>query len=447
MATSPRRPIAMISAQFAVLSTVLGCGGSSDARQTWAAAGWHDASVDAVSRPATGAGVTAVTALGPDGRLRTVVTALANGRRLWSQPTTMAGRPAVMGVTPPAIAGPSRRRVVASVEQGPSGAVLTGRDPSSGRRRWLRPVGTTFGPAPCGDALCVSESTAGKNARFAVLDAATGTTAWTMPGVAEVEWADRRRVVVLRMAADPVVEARDLAAGGLLWSFPIARALGRGADLSGGWSFGALDDGLVGYLGPYQARQGGPLSAFGFFSVRLDDGGRRWARPRLLRVYPSANPAVALIAREVTEDGRYGGFTQLDPRTGRSLTPTVIAETTGTDWRPAFTADLSTLGLLSSGRSGRAYDLRTGRPVAGHVRGWSFCTMTPSALKIPEHPGFYPVATLCPYDLKTGQRLDLRVPPPGWYTGAVDGWRVWRDGQGGLRGLHDAKGTVPGMYG
>ena len=66
-------------------------------------------------------------------------------------------------------------------------------------------------------------------------------------------------------------------------------------NLSGGWAFGSLGDTLVGYLAPYQAKKGEPLSTFGFFGLRLADGHLAWARPRMLRVYPSANPAVALI--------------------------------------------------------------------------------------------------------------------------------------------------------
>jgi hypothetical protein len=54
---------------------------------------------------------------------------------------------------------------------------------------------------------------------------------------------------------------------------------------------------------------------------------------------------------------------------------------------------------------------------------------------------------LCPYDLKTGRRLDAtNSVPPGWYTGSVDGWRVWRDERGALHGVHDGDGTSPGMY-
>lgn len=389
----------------------------------------------------------AVPALGTDERLRTMVFDLASGRRLWSQPATTAGRPVDLGVTPAAVAGSPDRPVVVSVEPRSSGAAVVARYARDGRQLWARTVGTTFGPARCGDAVCLSEFTARKDARFAVIKTATGETSWRMPGVAEVEWADDRRVVVFRITEHPVVEAHDLASGRLLWSFPVQEALGRTVDLSGGWSFGALDDSLIGYLAPYRTDEGAPLSGFGFFSLGLDDGRLRWVHRRSLRTYPSANPAVALITRDVDSRDRYGGFTQLDPRTGRTVAAVPAMPDAGSDRWPAFPADLSSLGLLSPGHLGQAYDLRTGRRISGHIRAWSFCTVNPAPLKISGSAGFLPSPALCPYDLMTGRRLASTEPPPGWYTGAVDGWRVWRDERGGLHGRHDADGTVPGMLG
>ncbi|GAA4631130.1 PQQ-binding-like beta-propeller repeat protein [Actinoallomurus vinaceus] len=430
-----------------MLSAALGCSTSDQADPTSATAEWQDASAGVVSRPTVGGGVTAVTSLDGDGRLRTIVFDLATGQRLWSRPASTSGRPADLGIAPAAVAGPPNRAVVGSVEPGSSGAAVVGRDVRTGRQRWARPVGTTFGPARCGDSLCLSEFTAGKNARFAVLDPVTGKTSWTMPGVAEVEWADRRRVVVFRIAAHPVIEAHDLASGRSLWSFPVEQALGGTVDLSGGWSFGALDDDLIGYLAPFRTRQGAPLSAFGFFSLRMEDGVLQWVHRRSLRLYPSANPAVALVTRDVDANDHYGGFTQFDPRTGRAVAAIPAPPRSDPDRWPAFPADLSALGLLQPGHPGQAYDLRTGGPIAGHVRAWSFCTVTPSPLKINGSTGFFPVPAVCPYDMMTGRRLASAGPPPGWYTGAVDGWRVWRDERGGLHGRHDADGTVPGMLG
>ncbi|WP_433181051.1 PQQ-binding-like beta-propeller repeat protein [Actinoallomurus sp. CA-150999] len=442
-----RHGIAVISLQFAMLSTALGCSASGGADPTSAAAGWQDASAGVVSRPAIGGGVTAVTSLDDEGRLWTIVFDLATGRRLWSRPSTTSGRPADLGVAPPAVAGPPGRAVVGSVEPRSSGAEVVGRDVRTGSQRWARPVGTTFGPTRCGDSLCLSEFTAEKSARFAVLDPTTGKASWTMPGVAEAEWADRRRVVVFRIAAHPVIEAHDLASGRSLWSFPVERALGGTVDLSGGWSFGALDNDLIGYLAPFRARQGAPLSAFGFFSLRTEDGALQWAHHRSLRLYPSADPAVALVTRDVDPNDRYGGFTQVNPHTGRAVAAIPAPPNSGPDRWPAFPADLSALGLLQPGHPGQTYDLRTGGLIAGHVRAWSFCTTTPAPLKINGSTRFFPVPAVCPYDMLTGRRLASTEPPPGWYTGAVDGWRVWRDEHGGLHGRHDAEGTVPGMLG
>jgi outer membrane protein assembly factor BamB len=423
------------------------CGGSSDAPSAGARPAWNDTSVDAVSRPVIGSGITAVTALGSDGRLQTVVSDVRDGRRLWARPAVISGRPAAMGVAPPAIAGVTGHTVVASVEAKGHSAALVGRDARTGAQRWAREVGTTFGPARCGTLVCVSEATARKSATFTVLSPETGRPAWHMPGVAEVEWAGPDRVVLFRMSAHPTVEAHDLATGKEVWTFPVETALGRGADLSGGWAFGAVDDTLIGYLAPYQTRAGGPLSAFGYFSLRLADGKQQWVRKRLLRVYPSANPAVSLITREVDDHDRYGGFTRLDARTGRSLTRLTTSGTPKTDWWLAFPDNLSAVGFLAHDRPSLMYDLGTGKAVTGHTRAWSFCTTKPAPLKITGQEGFYPVAALCPYDLKTGHRLDAaNAVPPSWYTGTVDGWRVWRDQKGALHGIHDGNGTSPGMY-
>jgi outer membrane protein assembly factor BamB len=423
---------------FALLLGLAACGGSPPGAKP----AWNDTSVDAVSRPVIGSGVSAVTALLPGGRLQTVVSDVAHGTKLWTHPSTISGRPAAMGVAPPAVAG----RVVAAVEAHGRGAALVGHDARSGGPLWTRDVDTTFGPAQCGGLLCLSEATARKSAHFAALDPATGRPVWHMPGVAEVEWADARRVVLFRMSAHPALEAHDLATGTAIWTYPIESALGRGANLSGGWAFGALGDSLVGYLAPFQMRKDAPLSAFGFFSVRLADGRQQWVRRRLLRIYPSANPAVALITREVDDADRYGGFVRLDPRTGRSMTRLSAVGMPPADWWLAFTPDLSGLGFLAHDRPSRMYSLRTGHAVGGHPHAWSFCTTSPAQLKIDGQQGFYPVAALCPYDLKTGKRLATHAAPPEWYTGAVDGWRVWRDEKGGLHGVHDAKGTSPGMY-
>jgi hypothetical protein len=114
----------------------------------------------------------------------------------------------------------------------------------------------------------------------------------------------------------------------------------------------------------------------------------------------------------------------------------------------SFPADLSTIGFLLPRRAGTAYDLRRGTAVAAHgLRTWSFCTVTPAPLKVSGRREFFPVAALCAYDLATGRPAAAPGPPPGWYTGAVDGWRVWRGERGGLHAVHDARGTIPGMYG
>ncbi|HEU5161407.1 MAG TPA: PQQ-binding-like beta-propeller repeat protein [Streptosporangiaceae bacterium] len=454
-----------------VAALAAGCSGDEAGAKGGAPDGatWTNTGVNVVSRPAVGAGVTAVTELRGDGRLQTAVFDLAGGRRLWTQPATMAGRLAGMGVQPPAVVGaPGRAALVAALEPRPAGAgspgakspgagagaagaaraTLVARDARTGRERWARPIDSTFGPARCGPYVCVSQSTARASANFAALDPATGKGLWRLPGIAEVEWSDARRVVVFRMARRPVLEAHDLRTGAVLWSFAVDAAVGPGINLTGGWDFGALGDVLVGHIAPYQAGGGRRLSAFGFFGVRLADGRLAWRRPRLLRVYPSASPAVALITRAVDDRGRYAGFVRLDPRTGRTTARLPAAAAPRATWWLSFPADLSAIGFLVPGHAGAAYDLRRGAATApAGMRTWSFCTVSPPPLKIVGQRDFYPVAALCAYDLATGRRAAAPGAPPGWYTGAVDGWRVWRDERGALHAVHDTQGTTPGMYG
>jgi len=448
--TRARLQNAIIPAQIAAITAGLaGCSTGASTKGAEAAQGWSGAGVNAVSRPVAGAGVTAVTGLRADGMLETSVFDLAKGHRLWAKPATMVGRLSGMGVQPPAVVGSAGSALVVSLEPQKTGkwkATLVARDARTGVQKWTRPVDSTFGPVRCGALVCMSEFTARKNARFVVLDA-DGKTRWNMPGIAEVEWADAAKVVAFRMAKHPTLEARDLKSGKVLWTFPVEKAVGSGVNLSGGWAFGSLGNVLVGYLAPYQPLKGKALSAFGFFGLDMATGKPAWIRKHLLRVYPSANPSIALITREVTPQGGYGGFEQLDPLTGRTTATIPADKAPKSAWWLAFPADLSTLGFLSQGKPGSAYNLRNAAQAKAKMRAWSFCTVDPAELKIAGQRGFFPIAPLCAYDLSTGKKIESPGAPPGWYTGAVDGWRVWRDERGVLHALKDANGTTPGMYG
>lgn len=85
----------------------------------------------------------------------------------------------------------------------------------------------------------MSEHTALAGARVVVLDPATGKLMWKLPGIAEVEWSDPGRVLLLRLAANPMLESYELKTGKLQWQQPLEQALGPGIDMSGGWAFGA----------------------------------------------------------------------------------------------------------------------------------------------------------------------------------------------------------------
>jgi hypothetical protein len=63
---------------------------------------------------------------------------------------------------------------------------------------------------------------------------------------------------------------------------------------------------------------------------------------------------------------------------------------------------------------------------------------------------FAPMASHAPRRLHSASasaRFADPGPPPAWYTGVVEGWRVWRDEGGMLHAVNDAQGSAPGMYG
>ena len=86
-------------------------------------------------------------------------------------------------------------------------ATLVARDARTGKQKWTRPVHSTFGPQRCGPYVCLSEHTALASARVVVLDPDSGKQLWKLPGIAEVEWSEPDRVVVLRLAAHPMLES------------------------------------------------------------------------------------------------------------------------------------------------------------------------------------------------------------------------------------------------
>lgn len=442
-----------------VLAVLAGCAGCSDSGAATAPAkelpAWRNAEVNVVSRTATGAGVVAVTSMRPDGGLETVAVDQESGKKLWAHPATMTGRLPGMGVQAPAVVETGDGAgVVAAIEPTAAtgdGAALVVRDARTGARKWVRPVHSTFGPQRCGPNLCLSENTALSRARVVALDPAAGQPKWKLAGIAEVEWSDPNRVVMLRLAEHPALEARDARNGKTLWRTPVEQALGPGVDLSGGWAFGATNRNLVGYLAPYTNPKTKTTSTFGLFSVRLADGHINWIRPSVVRVYPSGSPGFAPVVRPVDEKGEYGGFALLDADSGRVLGQIGTGQIPGTGWWLAFPERPSTLGFLKHNASGAAYDLATGQatPLEGK-RGWSFCVTDPKPLRLAKitPSGFYSVASLCEYDLATGKRVtDGSGRPPLWFTGSQNGWRLWRDEKGALHAVKDGSGTTPGMYG
>ncbi|MGV9324886.1 outer membrane protein assembly factor BamB family protein [Streptosporangium sandarakinum] len=450
----PAKPILALAGALALSGSALsGCSGSEAATPAYPT--WHNPGVNAVSRTVSAGGVAATTSLLPGGTLETVALDLASGRRLWAQPATMAGRLPGMGVPAPALVETGGGQAVAVTvdpfRRGRWNALLVARDARTGARRWTRPLHSTFGPQRCGALVCVPENTALETARMVVLDPATGKVLWRLPGIAEVEWSDASRAVLLRLARHPVLELRDLRTGKLGWKLPVEQPLGTGVDLSGGWSFGATSGNLVGYVAPYTDPSTKKPSAFGFFSVRIADGTVNWIRPSVVRVYPSGSPGFAPVVRPVDAQGRYGGFARLDAESGRVLGQIPPDRIPGSGWWLAFPERMDTLGFLKHGKPGTVFDLATGRPgeITGR-RGWSFCVTDPKPLALKNQvPGFYSVASLCEFDLAKGEKVTPRGPgaPPAWFTGSQSGWRIWRDEKGGLHGVEDGTGTAPGMYG
>ncbi|MFI6817354.1 PQQ-binding-like beta-propeller repeat protein [Nonomuraea sp. NPDC050328] len=415
---------------------------------------WHNTQVNAVSRMATGGGVVATTSMKPDGALETVTLDQVNGKKLWAAPTTMAGRLPGMGVSAPAVVETGQdQAVIASldpIKKGRWNAALTARDARTGKQKWTRPVHSTFGPQRCGPYLCLSEHTALKTARVVVLDPNTGKTMWSLPGIAEVEWSDQARVLLLRLAANPMIESYDLKTGKIQWQQPIAQALGPGIDMSGGWAFGATGDNLVGYVAPYTNPRTRKTSTFGLFSLKIADGSINWMRPSVVRVYPSGNPGYAPIVRPVDQQGQYGGFARLEADSGRVAGQITAGQVPGSGWWLAFPDTMDRLGFLKHNTKGTNFDLATGKELpVEEQRGWSFCVTDPKPLPLRQQmPGFYSVASVCQYDLSTGKRAGAAdAAPPSWFTGSQNGWRLWRDEKGAVHGLNDGTPTTPGMYG
>ncbi|MCG5216848.1 outer membrane protein assembly factor BamB family protein [Streptosporangium soli] len=435
--------------------TLAGCSGSDAATEKAPppVLAWHNTQVNAVSRTTVAAGFLTATTMGPGGTLETFAADLASGKKLWAHPATMAGRLPGMGVPPPALIPSGKAEaVVAALDPAKKGrwnATLLARDARTGEERWRRGIHSTFGPQRCGPYVCLSEHTALATARVVVLDAATGETAWQLPGIAEVQWSDENRVVLLRLAKHPVLEAYELKTGKIVWQQPVEQALGKGVDMSGGWSFGATADNLVGYVAPYTDPGTKKVSTFGVFSLKLSDGSVNWMRPSVVRVYPSGSPGFAPVVRPVDDKGQYGGFARLDPDTGRVIGQIGATDVPGSGWWLAFPSQMERVGFLKHGSSGSSFDLASGKPTTTEgQQGWSFCVTDPKALPLKgQAPGFYSVAALCEYDLARGKRADGTATPPEWFTGSQEGWRVWRDEKGALHGIRDGAANAPGMYG
>lgn len=446
------KPTAGLSIALTGILALAACSGSDAATADFPV--WHNAEINAVSRMTSGGGVVATTSMRQGGVLETVALDQNSGRKLWAYPTTMAGRLPGMGVSAPAVVETgAEQAVVASIEpfrRGRWNGRLTARDARTGQQRWVRPVHSTFGPQSCGPYFCVSEQTALKTARVVVLDPATGRVMWSLPGIAEVEWADPTRVLLLRLAANPTIESYDLKTGKIRWQQSIAQALGRGTDMSGGWAFGATGENLVGYVAPYTNPRTRRASAFGLFSVKISDGSINWMRPSVVRVYPSGSPGYAPVVRPVDQQGQYGGFARLEADSGRVAGQITSGQVPGSGWWLAFPDTIERLGFLRHGGKGTNFDLASGKELpVEEQRGWSFCVTDPKPLPLSQQlPGFYSVAAICQYDLATGRRAGAAdAAPPSWFTGSQHGWRLWRDEKGAVHGLNDGSPTMPGMYG
>ncbi|MBT2230810.1 PQQ-binding-like beta-propeller repeat protein [Nonomuraea sp. NEAU-A123] len=445
------RPLANAALTLAGILALAGCSDSGAATAVFPT--WHNSEIDAVSRMAAAGGVVTTTSMKPDGTLETVAVDLAHGNKLWAQPATMVGRLPGMGVSAPAIVetAPGQAVVVAidPIKKGRWNAALVARDARTGTQKWTRPVHSTFGPQRCGSYICLSEHTALSSARVVVLDPATGKQLWKLPGIAEVEWSDADRVLLLRLASNPMIESYELKTGKLQWQQPIEQALGPGIDMSGGWAFGSTSDNLIGYVAPYTNPQTKKVSTFGLFSVKIGDGTINWMRPSVVRVYPSGSPGYAPVVRPVDQQGTYGGFARLDSESGRVVGQIAASEVPGSGWWLAFPDRMEKLGFLKHDAKGAAFDLTTGASVpVESQRGWSFCVTDPKPLPLrAQAPGFYSIAAICEYDLSTGKRLATSAAPPPWFTGSQNGWRLWRDEKGGVHAVNDGTATAPGMYG
>ncbi|MEU0569660.1 PQQ-binding-like beta-propeller repeat protein [Nonomuraea sp. NPDC005983] len=445
------RPLAKPALALAGTLALTGCSGSDAATADFPT--WQNTEINAVSRMVVAGGVVTTTSMKADGTLETVALDLGDGRKLWAHPATMAGRLSGMGVSAPAVVETGKgEAVVVALDPSKKGqwnATLIARDARTGRQRWTRPIHSTFGPQRCGPYICLPEHTALAKARMVVLDPKTGKLLWKLPGIAEVEWSDAERVLLLRLASHPMIESYDLRSGKLQWQQPIEQALGPGIDMSGGWAFGATGGDLIGYVAPYTNPQTKKVSTFGLFSLKIADGTINWLRPSVVRVYPSGNPGLAPVVRPVDQQGAYGGFARLDSASGRVIGQITSTQVPGSGWWLAFPERMDKLGFLKHDTKGTAFDLTTGQSVpVDEQRGWSFCVTDPKPLPLRgQAAGFYSVAALCEYDLATGKRVPTSSAPPSWFTGSQNGWRVWRDEKGAVHATDDGTATAPGMYG
>ena len=152
----------------------------------------------------------------PDGALETVAVDLANGKKLWAHPATMAGRLPGMGVSAPALVETGQGPTIVALDPARKGrwnATLVARDARTGKQKWTRPDPFDVRPpALRAVRLPVGAHRARRAPAWSCSTRPPASSMWKLPGIAEVEWSDRDRVLLLRLAKQPddrVVRPQD----------------------------------------------------------------------------------------------------------------------------------------------------------------------------------------------------------------------------------------------